>query len=152
MWRVIFKTALLAGTLDIIAAFIQSYLTNNTTPSRVLQFVASGVFSTSAFTGSTVMLVWGLFFHFSIAFSCTACFFLVYPKIKVLSASWILNAVAIGIVAWCVTNLIIVPLSNTPKSPFNILKVPMGLSILIVCIGMPIAYYAKLFFQEKSKK
>jgi hypothetical protein len=152
MWRIIFKVTLLAGTLDITAACIQSYLVNNTMPSRVLRFVASGVFGMSAFTDGNIMLVWGLVFHFIIAFACAACFFLLYSKIKVLSKSWTINAFVIGIVAWCVTNLIVEPLSNTPKFPFNISKVPVGLAILIICIGMPIAYYAKLFFEKKSDR
>ncbi len=151
MWRVIFKTTLIAGALDITAACIHSYLLNGTMPSRVLRYVASGVFGASAFTGSGVMMVWGLLFHFIIAFSCTAFYFLLYPKIKILSRSWFIDAVAIALVAWCVTNLIIVPMSNTPKFPFDITKAPVGLAILIVCIGIPIAYHAKLFFANNTK-
>jgi len=149
MWRTILKTTLIAGTCDIVAACIQSYIVNGTMPSRVLRYVASGVFGKSAFVGGDEMVVWGLFFHFIIAFSCTACFFLLYPKIEILKRSWLIDAVAIGVVAWCVTNLIVVPMSNTPKFPFNIEKVPVGLTILIVCIGIPIAYHAKLFFAKR---
>ncbi|MEO7991568.1 MAG: hypothetical protein ABI663_18590 [Chryseolinea sp.] len=149
MWRIIFKTTLIAGTLDITAACIHSYLLNGTMPSRVLRYVASGVFGASAFTGSNIMLVWGLLFHFIIAFSCTACYFLLYQKMKILTRSWLIDAVAVGVVAWCVTNLIVVPMSNTPKFPFDIMKVPIGLSILIICIGIPIAYGADLFFKKK---
>ncbi len=151
MWRTIFKTTLIAGTLDITAACIHSYLMNNTMPSTVLKFVASGVFGTAAFKGGYGMMAWGLLFHFIIAFACTACFFLLYPKIKILWRSWVANAVAVGVVAWCVTNLIVVPMSNTPKSAFNIERVPVALSILIVCIGIPIAYHAKLFFANNNK-
>lgn len=149
MWRVIFKTAFIAGTCDIVAACIQSYVANGTVSSRVLRYVASGVFGSAAFTGGNEMVVWGLFFHFIIAFACTASFFLLYPQIKILWRSWMVNAIAVGVVAWCVTNLIVVPLSNTPKFPFNIEKVPVGLTILIVCIGIPVAYHAKLFFAKK---
>ncbi len=149
MWSSIFRTTLIAGMLDIIAACLHSYLTNGTMPSRVLRFVASGVFGTSAFTGGNQMLAWGLLFHFIIAFSCTASFFLLYPKIKILSSSWLANAVVIGVVAWCVTNLIIVPISNTPKFPFNPGRAAVALVILVICIGMPIAYNAKYFFGKK---
>jgi hypothetical protein len=149
MWRIIFKTTLIAGTLDITAACIHSYLLRGTMPSRVLRYVASGVFGSSAFTAGNEMLAWGLLFHFIIAFSCTACYFLLYPKMKILTRSWLIDAIAVGVVAWCVTNLIVVPMSNTPKFPFDIMKVPIGLSILIICIGIPIAYGADLFFKKK---
>ena len=149
MWRAIFKTTLVAGTCDIVAACIQSYLVNGTMPSRVLRYVASGVFGKSAFTGGDEMMVWGLVFHFIIAFSCTVCYFLLYPKIKILKRSWLINAVLVGAVAWCVTNLIVVPMSNTPKFPFDITKAPISLSILIVCIGLPIAYGADVYFKKR---
>lgn len=149
MRQTIFKTTLLAGTLDIVAACIHAYALRGTMPSQVLRYVASGVFGTSAFTRSDVMLFWGLLFHFIIAFSCTVCYFLVYPKIRLLMKSWLLGAFAIGVVAWCVTNLIVVPLSNTPKSTFDITKVPVALGILIICIGGPIAYMASIFFRKR---
>ena|SRR6187551_3565579 len=149
MWRAILKTALVAGTCDIVAACIQSYVVNGTMPSRVLRYVASGVFGKSAFTGGDEMMAWGLLFHFIIAFSCTVCYFLLYPKIEILKRSWVTDAVLVGVVAWCVTNLIVVPMSNTPKFPFDIMKVPISLSILIVCIGLPIAYGADVYFKKR---
>lgn len=149
MWRAIFKTTLIAGTCDIVAACIQSYVVNGTLPSRVLRYVASGVFGKSALTGGDEMIVWGLVFHFIIAFSCTASYFLAYPKIKLLKRNWLIDAVLVGAVAWCVTNLIVVPMSNTPKFPFDITKVPISLSILIVCIGVPIAYGADVYFKKR---
>src|SRR6187455_2206915 len=99
MWRAIFKTTLIAGTCDIVAACIQSYVVNGTMPSRVLRYVASGVFGKSAFIGGNEMIAWGLVFHFIIAFSCTACYFLLYPKIKILRRSWWIDAVLVGVVA-----------------------------------------------------
>jgi hypothetical protein len=149
MWRAIFKTTLIAGTCDIVAACIQSYVVNGSMPSRVLRYVASGVFGKSAFSGGNEMIAWGLVFHFIIAFSCTACYFLLYPKIEILKRSWWIDAVLVGVAAWCVTNLIVVPMSNTPKFPFDIMKVPLSLGILIVCIGLPIAYGADAYFKKK---
>lgn len=46
-------------------------------------------------------------------------------------------------------NLIIVLMSYIPKFPFDITKAPVGLGILIVCIGIPIEHHAHLFFKQK---
>ena len=51
MKKIILTTGLLAGTLDILAAFIQSYLMANVVPSTVLKYIASGVFGKSAYSG-----------------------------------------------------------------------------------------------------
>ncbi|WP_133272023.1 hypothetical protein [Hymenobacter radiodurans] len=68
-------TALLAGTLDISAAMTNFAVSTGGSPLRVLPYVASGVFGKAAFSGSPLMLVWGLVFHFSIALVFTVFFF-----------------------------------------------------------------------------
>ena len=150
MWKSIFKTTALAGTMDITAACIQSYFSAGVQPATVLRFVASGVFGNTAFTGNESMLVFGLLFHFIIAFACTACYFLLYPKIKLLHINWFANAVAIAVVAWCVTTLIIRPLSNASPFTFDITKSLISIAILIVCIGLPISISAEKFYKRKK--
>ena len=44
MKRTILITTLIAGTLDILAAFIRSYVTDGVPPSTVLKYIASGAF------------------------------------------------------------------------------------------------------------
>ncbi|HSR17657.1 MAG TPA: hypothetical protein VLM39_06140, partial [Ignavibacteriaceae bacterium] len=44
-------TTFLAGTLDINAAFINSYLRSEVTPDIVLQYIASGLLGPDAFSG-----------------------------------------------------------------------------------------------------
>jgi len=146
MWKTIIKTGLIAGTLDITAACVNAYVAAEVLPSRVLQYVASGMFGKAAFEGGYGMMAWGLFFHFIIAFSCAACFFLLYPEIKLLRFSWVLNAIAIGIVAWIVTTQIIVPVSQIGPQPFDMGKAAKAALILVVCIGLPIAFSAKRYF------
>ena len=129
-----------AGTLDIIAACTQYYINTGKGPGNVLRYVASGVFGKKAFAGGVPIAVWGLFFHFVIAFGLTIFFFWLYPKIKLLSKNVILTGLIYGIFAWVVTTLIIVPLSNTPPpAPFDIRKAAVAILILIFCIGLPIA-------------
>ena len=60
------KAGLIAGLLDISAAFIQYYSRTGRNPLAVLKFIASGVFGKAALTGGTEMILLGLVFHYII--------------------------------------------------------------------------------------
>lgn len=146
MKKEIVKITLIAGSLDIIAAFIQGYLTSKISPSIILQYIASGLLGKSAFVGGFGIQFLGLLFHFCIAFSCVSIYYLLYPKLKWLRINWLLSAFLIALVAWGVTNLIIVPLSEIPARQFNLSKFLMAFLILLFCIGLPISFFAKRFY------
>ncbi len=148
MWKSILITTIIAGTLDITAACTNAYMNAKITPDIVLKYVASGFFGKSAFAGGLGMMMFGLFFHFIIAFACAITFFWLYPKIAFLKQSIALNAILIGIIAWFVTTIIIIPMSKITPNPFNFYKALIAVCILIVCIGLPIAYCAKRFFNS----
>lgn len=150
MWKQIFKTTLIAGSLDITAACIHAWLVNGTTPQTVLKYVASGLLGKEAFNGSYGTMAAGLFFHFLIAFACTAFFFLLYPKLKILHHKVLLNSILIGLIAWTVTTQLIIPASKIQPRPFDIKKASIAAGILVVCIGLPVAISAKRFFIKKS--
>jgi hypothetical protein len=150
MFKAILKATLLAGTLDISAAFIQVYLKNKTMPSAVLKYIASAVFGKAAFAGGYGMMAWGLLFHFIIAFACAAVFFLLYPKLSLLKYSYVLNALLIALVAWVVTHLIVLPVSNVPKGSFNLTNAAIATGILFFCIGLPISILAKRYFSARA--
>lgn len=150
MWKAIFKTTLLAGTLDILAAFISAYLINKATPDRVLNYIASGAFGSKAFAGGYAMIIMGLIFHFIIAFSCVMIFFLLYPKLKFLWRSHILNSVLIAMVAWLVTHLLIMPLSNVPQSSETVGGIIRAVLILVLCVGLPVSWAAKKYYRQKG--
>ncbi|MDQ2718681.1 MAG: hypothetical protein M3Z26_02790 [Bacteroidota bacterium] len=150
MKNYVLKTVLIAGSLDILAAFIQVYVTSNVMPSKVLQYVASGVFGQSAFEGGFGIQVLGLFFHFVIVFFCTIVYFFLYSKFAFLRINWIANSVLIAFVAWAVTNLIIIPLSKIPNRTFTFSKMLIAVTILIVCIGLPISYFTRKFYNNKN--
>lgn len=139
----------IAGTLDILSACTQYYINTGKNPLRVLNYVASGVFGKeTAYAGGTTMPVLGLLFHYIIAFSFTVFFFWLYPKWKALSLNKFITAVGYGLFVWAVMNLLVVPMSQTPKGPFDISRAMIAAAILICMIGLPITlivgnYYAK---------
>ena len=148
MIRPILYTTLIAGTMDITAACLQAYFKSGVTPDRILTYIASGVFGKSAATGGLAIQILGLLFHFIIAFACVACYFWIYPKWSFLHKNIWLNSALIAVTAWFVTTQIILPLSQIPPHPFNLVNVLQAIAILYVCIGLPIAYFARQYFTK----
>src|SRR5688500_2742655 len=75
-------TALLAGTLDILAAILLTYVSSNHAPIVVLKYIASGVLGKGAFTGGLRVALFGLLLHYIIAFIWTIVLFLIYPTLS----------------------------------------------------------------------
>lgn len=140
--RKILSAGLLVGTLDITAACLQYYIKTGKGPSGVLKFVASGWFGQKALEGGNAMIAAGLAFHYLIALSVAIFFFITAGFwFSVFKNKW-LTGMAYGIFVWCATNLIIVPLSATPKFSFNPINALIAAAILIVCIGLPLSFSA----------
>ena len=143
------KAGLIVGTLDISAACIQYFIKTGKGPAGVLKFVASGIFGKDAFTNNTVMIIMGLLFHFIIAMLFTFFFFWLTAKIPALLKAKLLTGIIYGIFIWTVMNVIILPLSNTPPLPFKITNAVIAASILIVCIGIPLAFLRPVISNNK---
>lgn len=147
MWRSIFIAAFFAGSLDIMAASIYAYFKSGLTPDMVLKYIASGVFGNNAFERGANMILAGLIFHYVIAIACTVVFFLIYPKLNVLQRSPWVNAFVIALVAWWVTTQWVIPMSKIDPRPFNLSDALIAIGILIVCIGLPIAFLARNYYR-----
>lgn len=141
---------LLAGSIDILAACLNAYLVRGTSPVIVLRFIASGAFGKAAFTGGWEMPLTGLLFHFVIAYSFTALFFVLYPYIKMMSKNVVATAIVYGIFVYLVMNLLVLPLTRIPKIPFQLGKALIPIAILIVAIGLPLSFFARKFYRSKS--
>jgi len=149
-FKTISLAGLIAGSLDILSAFTDYYIRTGKGPEGVLRFVASGVFGKAAFTGDPIMIWMGLLFHFIIAFAFTIVFSILYPRVKLLHTNIILTAVIFGVVTWLVMNLVVVPLSNTPKFPFNPVNAIKAALILICMIGLPLSIIFKRYFRNNN--
>jgi hypothetical protein len=96
-----------------------------------------------------MMPVYGLLFHYFIAYSFTAFFFLIFPKVKIMSKNILATAIVYGIFMQVVTNFIIIPLSKIPKITFHLDKQLLATGILIIAIGLPLSFFAKRFYYSK---
>ncbi len=141
--KAILLSGLFIGIADGLAAAVSNYLMKDVSPDRVFKFVASGVFGMKAFAGNTEMLVAGLCFHFLIAMSFTAFFFIVASSLKNLLNNVLLTGTGYGCGIWLVMNFIVIPLSNTPPISFQTDSVLVGILVHIFVIGVPIVWLAK---------
>lgn len=110
--KVVLSAGLVVGTLDMLAAFLHYFLKTHNNPIVVLHFIASGVFGDRAYSGGLSMALWGLLFHFIIAFAFTVLFFLLYRSSRFIQRLGILFSVIYGAFMWSVTQFIVIPLSH----------------------------------------
>jgi|SRR6185503_11883611 len=145
---------LIAGVLDITAACIHAYLRNGTTPEQVLRFIAGGAFGKESANG-TMMIIWGLLFHFLIAMSFTFLFFLLARVVPSLVKYPIPVAIAYGAFVWLFMRYVVLNYISTIKiRPITgqnaILNAIIGAVILMICIGLPNALLAKRYVKANA--
>jgi len=139
---------LFTGTLDAIAAIIDNWKI----PSAfIFKYIASGVFGQAAFAGGENMVLWGILFHYLIAFLFTTAFFLLHPMFYSWFRNKLVTAIFYGIVAWVIMTVIVLPLTNIPPQHFHLIPGLIACGILIVCIGVPISFIATGYYFYKRK-
>ena len=141
--RTIFWAGLIAGTLDLTAACVVSWLRAGVTPIRVFQSVASGLFGASSFAGGTKTAALGVIFHFIIAATAAAVYYLASRRIKFLVQQPVIAGLIYGVFVYFFMNFVVIPLSNVPKRPVPLSGRIIGLVIIVFCIGLPIAAIVK---------
>ena len=147
----ILQAGLIAGTLDILSAFLYYYIkTGKTNFSAIFKFIASGIFGKDAGAGGTAMILAGFILHYTIAFAFTIFFFWLYPKVIVMSKNRVVTAIVYGLFVWALMNLVVVPLSNTVHRPLKIEGALINMGILIVCIGLPLSLMANSYYKKTS--
>ncbi|OQY93968.1 MAG: hypothetical protein B6D37_09535 [Sphingobacteriales bacterium UTBCD1] len=147
--KLILLSGLLVGTLDILAACTDYYIATGKGPEGLLRYIASGVFGQSAFTRSSSMMLWGLLFHFIIAYSFTFLFYFMYRRWNFVRRYPVAVVIIYGIFMWAVTTQVILPLSNTPPAaPLILWKVVKATLVLIVMISLPLMLIHKRVFRN----
>src|SRR5689334_3439654 len=152
MIQTILAATLIAGSLDITAAFISTYIRGNQ-PIKVLYYIASGVFGKdTAYNSGSGMAVLGLAIHYLIAFLFTLLLFFVYPTVKSFLKNKFLIGVLYGIFVWAMMNKIVLPMSNVPSFKPSLQSMIIACLILIFCIGIPIAWIVDTFYTRRTIK
>lgn len=128
---------LLAGTLDILAAFAMSW--PRVGPARVLQSIASGLLGRAAYQGGARTAALGLLLHFVIALGAAAVYYAASRQWPVLWRRPVACGLAYGVVVYLVMNLVVVPLSQIGFRLPPWQTVALLVVIHMVCVGLPIA-------------
>jgi hypothetical protein len=143
----IFYGGLLAGALDISAAFlVYGYL--GAKPISLLQGIAAGMLGPRSFNGGLATAALGLFFQFLIATIWTTIYVIASRSIFSLITSAPPAGVLYGTFVYFFMNRVVVPLSAARKYPFTIRGMVIGVVIHIFCIGLPIALVTRHFARE----
>ncbi|HTL07173.1 MAG TPA: hypothetical protein VL307_02910, partial [Chitinophagaceae bacterium] len=142
--KTIFLSGLLVGSLDILSAFADVYLSSHSNPLKVLNYITSGIMGSDVIShGNAATMMAGLLLHYFIAFSFTVFFFWLCRKTGLLHWNWIIRGICYGIFIWLVMNLVVVQLSRVPHGPISAMKfnrVIKSALILMGMIGLPLSY------------
>lgn len=141
----IFLGGLIAGTLDLTAACVYSWLRASVSPIRVFQFIASGVLGTESFTGGAKSAVLGVVLHFLIATVATTIFYFASRAWFFLIEHPIVSGLLYGIPVYAVMNFVVLPLSQVTQRPQPMSSRLINLVILMFCIGLPIALIVRRY-------
>ena len=108
---------LTVGTLDILDAFIFNGF-RGVSPSRILQFIASGVLGReAAFGGGAATAALGLLLHFFIAFVVVALYLLASRRLPILARQPFVFGPLYGVLVHLAMHYAIVPLSAVTRAP-----------------------------------
>ena len=151
--RAVLATGLLAGTFDGTAAVINFLAHGGTEPVRIAYYIASAVFGRdAAYAGGWSMVVCGILFHYLVACSFTLFFFLLFPRVSLLGKKPVVTGIFYGAFVWLVMNLVVVPLTRTPKGPFNPSRQAIEMAILMLCVGTPVSLLAHRYYSKSENR
>lgn len=102
----------------------------------VLQAIASGLLGADSFKGGFATAVLGVVLHFIIATGATAVYYAASRKLTFLVKQPVVCGLIYGVAVYLFMNSIAVPLS---VAPFEIPYTLTGLTIHMLCVGLPIA-------------
>lgn len=139
---IILKAGLIAGILDIIAAFVSYMIKTGKNPFPILNYIASALLGKEiAYGDKTLMPILGLLLHFLIAIIFATLFYYVWPLIRKVSKNWMVIGLAYGVLVWVAMNLVVLPLSAAPGvGKHTTSGVITGMLILMVFVGLPISW------------
>jgi hypothetical protein len=141
----IFWGGLIAGTLDICAAFLTAWLRAGVSPIGLLQYVASGALGPPAFQGGIKTALIGLALHYLIATIWTVVFYLASRKLLFLIERPVQFGLLYGIAVYLFMTFVVVPLSRVTPRPATITGRTIGILTIMFCVGLPIALIVRRF-------
>ncbi len=146
-YRAILAGGFIAGVLDITAACINARLRSGSSPVRVFQSVAGGLFGAETFNGGLKTAALGLALHFLIATTAAAVYYAASRKLSFLVRQPWFSGPLYGVAVYVWMYMVVLPLSAWQFKFFNqpVAVIVTGLLIHICCIGLPIAFVVRQY-------
>lgn len=149
----IFTAGLIAGCMDLLAAIlVYSVAMERTTDTKLLQGIGRAAFGSNTFEPGPGLALSGVLVHFFIAFSFAIFYFFVFPYIPFLRRQRVISGLLYGIFAWCVMNLIMLPLFHVANIPHKWDSIARGAIILMFCIGLPISLIVSRYYILRNQQ
>jgi hypothetical protein len=142
MGKTIAWATLVAGTLDILSAFVWSMLLGGSL-AGILPSVASGPFGDTLPNGPMTQIL-GLVVHFAIMAIMAAVYVLAARTLPALNRNWLIAGLLYGLALWFVMYWIVLPLRfegfHHPSALWPIVRQLISHCLLV---GLPIAWIAR---------
>ena len=151
MLKPIAVATLIAGTLDLVAAFFFAGRAGMS-PGGVLHFVASGPFGDGTLQRDPFLLV-GALVHYAIMTVMVTVFMLAATRLPLLTRQPILSGIAYGLGLWFVMYWIVRPArweNLTP--PTDPAAIAGKLFCHLILVGIPIALVARHYLGERTAR
>ncbi len=148
-WQAIACGGLLAGVMDISAAFV-TWGVRGVSPVGILQSIASGLLGANAYQGGLATATLGAALHFLIATTATAVYYLASRKLTFLLQRAVLWGVLYGVTVYLFMYFVVLPLAGI-KSRFTLSAVVIAVMTHMVCVGLPISLTVRRFSTPVSK-
>jgi uncharacterized membrane protein YagU involved in acid resistance len=145
-YRAIAWAGLLAGILDLSAAFVEAGLEGRS-PVSLLQGIAGGLLGMSSFQGGVTTAALGAFFHFLIAITAATVFYLASRKFKFLLEHSIASGLLYGVVVYTFMYYIVLPISayHTKIALPAMAQLIRDIAIHIFLVGLPISLLVRRY-------
>ena len=146
-FKAILYGGLTVGVLDGLAAATLSTLRGGS-PTRVFQYVASGLLGRSSFQGGTKTALLGVLLHFVVAFGVATVYYLASRKLPILIQRAIVCGMVYGVLVNFAMQYLVLPLSAVTKGPFSLTGMLQGIVVHIFFVGLPAALMARRAARE----
>ena len=146
--KTIFWGGLIAGTMDITGACVVSWFRAGVPPIRIFQSVAAGVYGPASSQLGWKTAIIGLLLHYFIATTWVIVYYVASRRISFLINQPIISGVLYGVFVHFFMTQVVVPLSAIGRRPFNLKGSLIGMTVIIFCIGLPIAFIVRKFSRE----
>jgi hypothetical protein len=145
-YRAIGWAGLLAGCLDITVAFVEAGKEGRS-PVSLLQGIAGGLLGMASFRGGLATAALGVFFHFLIATTAAAVFYLASRRLRFLLKHAIPSGLLYGIAVYIFMSYLVLPLSayHTKIALPPMLLLIRDVAVHMLMVGLPISLMVRKF-------